>query len=298
MENKSDVTAAREWESIEYLSKMCSMIPLSLSLVSFPMNLTVILIISYRIHGTPGRPNPGQIHLLSLAISDISLAIFFPLSALWLLTLPPDSNRLDKDEFFPHLQILYYYPVLTTYINRVLMMYITVKRTQCVFDIKAAEDMRAISTRQNVTHVTVSGILPGLGIFGAIKLIPDILAKQDIIAIELADAIFFVSSISFFGAVGLAMAIMATMIVTKIRANRRLLYDRTEFIVNGGGQGSEEAVALTGSRRAQKHQHGSHNPHSSYQLDNTSSPCYQVSRDRSRDCFLVTQTLNEASPKH
>ena len=125
------------------------------------------------------------------------------------------------------------------------MLYITIKRTQCVFDIKAAEDMRAISTRQNIAHVIKSGVLPGLGIFCTMKFFPDILVKHDILSAPFANKIFFVSGIVFFGAVAVAMAIMGTMIVTKIKANRRLLNDHTESIVNGGGQGEEEALTTS-----------------------------------------------------
>ena len=148
--------------------------------------------------------------------------------------------------------------------------------------------MRANSTKQNVTHVVKSGLLPGFCIFCVVKLVPDILANQNIILIHSAEKIFFVLSIPFFGAVAVAMAIMGIMIVSKIKTNRRLLSDYTELVVNGGGRKGrrgpkEGAVTTTMSEQKQRHsrqQWRSYSSPCSNQFDNDPSPHCQVGTEQ------------------
>ena len=165
-----------------------------------------------------------------------------------------------------------------------LMLYITFKRTQCVFDIKAAEDMRANSTKQNVTYVVKSGLLPGFCIFCVVKLVPDILKNRGVIEIQFAEKIFIMLSIPFFAAVAVVMAIMGIMIVTKIKTNRRLLSNYKELLVNGRGRGHpEEATTTTTSGQGQRHHHQQWRSCSSpcsYQFDNNPSPHCQVGREQ------------------
>ena len=78
-----------------YLTDTCSPIPLSIALINFPMNLTIMLIIYVQMRATSGRAHPGQIHLLFLAISDVSVGIFFVAGAIWLRFLPSDWRLIQ-----------------------------------------------------------------------------------------------------------------------------------------------------------------------------------------------------------
>ena len=78
----------------EYLSEMCSAVPLSISVVNFPMNLSIVLIILVQLRQTPGRARPGQIHLLVLAVSDVSIGVFYVVGAVWLRFLPIRDGQI------------------------------------------------------------------------------------------------------------------------------------------------------------------------------------------------------------
>ena len=122
------------------------------------------------------------------------------------------------------------------------MLHITVKRTQLVLNINAAEDMRARSTRDVVTHVIMSGVLPGVALYLSVMFIPDVFMEGGIFRPGLAQTILFGSSAVFFGLAAVAMTIMGTIVVIQIVAHRRFLRSQREFVVTGGRGDEEEAV--------------------------------------------------------
>ena len=103
------------------------------------------------------------------------------------------------------------------------MLYITFKRTQLVLNINAAEDMRARSTRDVVTHVIISGVLPGVGLYLSVQFIPDIFMDGGVFRPGYAQTIFFGVSSVLFGLAAVAMTVMGSIVVTQIVAHRHLL---------------------------------------------------------------------------
>ena len=217
----NNATAEATMKMFNYLTDFCSTIPLSIALINIPINLTVMLIIGVQRRQTSGRTHPGQIHLLFLAISDILVGMAFVAGAVWLLFLPTDWRLIENQlKFQLRFRILFSYIVFSAAINRFLTLYITIKRTQCVLNINAAEKMRAQSTKDIVFHVIMYGVMPGIIFFMTIKLIPDILVDTKVITPHTNELYFWGYSVIFFFLIALAMTIMGTTIVTKIKARR------------------------------------------------------------------------------
>ena len=123
----------------------------------------------------------------------------------------------DQLDFQLRFRICFSYIVFTTCVNRLLTLYITIKRTQCVLNIDAAENMRAQSTKDNLTHILKYGVSPGVSLFIILTPIPNALAATEIISPESAEKFFWGLSVVFFGFLALAMTAMGTTIVTKIK---------------------------------------------------------------------------------
>ena len=176
---------------------------------------------------------------------------------IWPPLLPTSLRRLVQVNFLFRFRVLFSYLILATCVNRLLTLFITIKRTQCVFNIKAAEDMRAKSTKTNLALVAKCAVLPGFSLFLIIKLLPDLFAASGVIERQSADDFFWSSFVIFFGLIALVMAVLGTLIVTKIKANRQFLDERsTELVVNGGrGQGVEQGALMISASRQRRRCH-------------------------------------------
>ena len=106
----------------EYLSVICSEGPIAMSVLDFISNFTLILVTVDQLRGIPGRPPPAQLHLIFLAISDISVGIFFIIGAVWLLLLPSDLRQVVDADHLLHLRLIFYYLFLVTFVNRTLTL--------------------------------------------------------------------------------------------------------------------------------------------------------------------------------
>ena len=242
MTDADNRTMEATMQFFKYQTEMCSTIPSLISLVNYPMNSLIIMIMVVQLRDTPGRAKSGQIHLICLAISDMSIGVFYSAGFIWLYFLPTDTQQLVQVDFLSRFRFLCHYDYLATCVNRTLMLHITVKRTQLVLNINAAEDMRARSTRDVVTHVIMSGVLPGVALYLSVMFIPDVFMEGGIFQPGLAQTILFGSSAVFFGLAAVAMTVMGTIVVIQIVAHRRLLRSQREFVVTGGRGDIEEAV--------------------------------------------------------
>ena len=246
--NNSNVTAAvMSWMNPEYLSDVCTPIAVCMSLLNFLMNSTLIYILITLIRKTP-RPEHCLIQLLFLAISDLSIGIFFVVGALWLPFLSADLQQ-DADPS-PDLRFLFYFFISNNYVNRALTVYITLMRTLGVFNVQVALVLRAKSTNYTIAHVFLWAILPAVGLFLTSTLFLDLLVDQEIIKRRLGDRISLSLGGAFFGLVNLAMPVMGILLLIKIRSGQRFL-NRVELdmeLANRRGD-DEEATTERASRR-------------------------------------------------
>ena len=185
--NDSNVTAGAIWPwNIEYLSAICSTLPVSTSLLNFAMNSIIIVIIVTQIRNTPRRrPHPCNIHLIFLAISDISIGVSFVGGALWLHLI--DLQRVVD------LRFVFYFIIFATFVNRTLTLYITFTRTWCLFHSQVAvvDTSRAQPTNYTIAHFFKWAISPGVVMFLLSKFIPDFFVDRQIIERRSADLILF-----------------------------------------------------------------------------------------------------------
>ena len=185
--NDSNVTAEATWPwNIEYLSAICSTLPVSTSLLNFAMNSIIIVIIVTQIRNTARRPHPCNIHLIFLAISDISIGVSFVGGALWLHLI--DLQRVVD------IRLVFYFIIFATFVNRTLTLYITFTRAWCLFHSQVAvvvDQSRAQSTNYTIAHVFKWAISPGVGMFLLSTFIPDFFVHRQIIERRSADLILF-----------------------------------------------------------------------------------------------------------
>ena len=241
-------------EMFIYLNESCSAIPVGLAFLAFPLNVITIVIITVQIRRTSGWTQLGQTHLIFLAASDISVAIYFISGGTWLRVLPSNWRDLDDDSFQPRYRVLFNYIVFVTNINRLLTLYITIKRTECVLNISAAAKMRAQSKDGNVFLTFRYGILPGVVSFVISKAAPDFLESYGVISKNSSTQYFWGFSILFFFAIAVAMVVMGTIIVSKIRSQnaalRRIGSSRRTARADGGrAPGPREKLAIRWRRR-------------------------------------------------
>ena len=184
--NGSNVTVGSTWPwNIEYLSAICSTLPVSTSLLNFAMNSIIVVIIVTQIRNTARRPHPCNIHLIFLAISDISIGVSFVGGALWLHLI--DLQRVVDIRF------VFYFIIFATFVNRTLTLYITFTRTWCLFrggqNAVVVDKSRAQSTNYTIAHVFKWAISPGVGMFLLSKFIPDFFVDRQIIERRSGDII-------------------------------------------------------------------------------------------------------------
>ena len=92
-------SSTEDLNSFLHLYEYITALPVSIAVVSVPMNLIVIVIIVEEIRRCLGRAHQGQIHLIFLAVSDLSVASVYISGGIWRLILPVDQPSQISEVF-------------------------------------------------------------------------------------------------------------------------------------------------------------------------------------------------------
>ena len=92
-------SSSDDLNSFLHLYEYITALPVFIAAVSVPMNLTVIVIIVEEIRRFLGRAHQAQIHLIFLAVSDLSVASAYISGGIWRLILPVDQPSHISDDF-------------------------------------------------------------------------------------------------------------------------------------------------------------------------------------------------------
>jgi hypothetical protein len=135
--------------------------------ISIVLNAVVVwtLIKSYKQTVTKRSSSQGQVHLLFLAISDITIGAAYAFPSIWLLFI----NKNDCDESFVlHFKVWYCFLTIVITVNKVMTVFITAKRAQGVFSIAQSLNVLKQTTKDNVVETFVIGIVGALILAGTV----------------------------------------------------------------------------------------------------------------------------------
>ena len=205
-------------EPFIHLFAYVTVLPVSIAVISVPMNLAVIFIIVAEVRRFLGRAHQGQVHLIFLAISDLSIASVYISGAIWRLFLPGDQRDLKADDFRFWNLIWFAITATFTRINRLLTLYITVERARCIFYIHAADRLRQQTTYDHVLQTLTFGVLPGFAfsliVEAGVAWLSPYQPEQRV------QVYYWGSFMCFVGVIMVAMGVLGVFIVYTIRKRR------------------------------------------------------------------------------
>ena len=183
----------------------------SVSFASIPLNFLVVFVFSgdIRRRKRQWRSTQAQVHLLCLALSDISVGLSFIWGAVLGLTCDSLTESPPCARSFVFFKTGFF---LTTSFNRVTTLYVTVVRAIATTNVRSALRSGSESPRRTFVEVTISGVFGGILVFlagcGLVRLLRTRLGDKDPV-----DTVFLI----FFIVYTVSMAAVASFIVFKLK---------------------------------------------------------------------------------
>jgi cytochrome bd-type quinol oxidase subunit 2 len=183
---------------------------------------TLVIATFLRIRKTDRKLSSGGIHLLILAVSDVSFNLYYALG--FVLRLLKEQDQ-DRDKEYPTFHVTHgAYAVVSGFVNRYLTLFITVTRARVLFSFRQAHRSLEKTEGNHIRETICFGVLPmailsvGLGIQ---EIIEGVAPFKNITVSEFfrdrQDSISAIVPFSSLLCAEVAMVLLAAYIVLKAR---------------------------------------------------------------------------------